>query len=95
MVGATRAVGLGIERLRLDASALRHLARAARAGDTEAATLLGDWCGEATHPRGWLDALEVFAELARKGFDPGWLWGLRCGLHARANRWLGEAEADL
>ncbi|KEZ76593.1 hypothetical protein [Salinisphaera hydrothermalis] len=75
VVGATRAVGLGIERLRLDASTLRHLARAARAGDTEAATLLGDWCGEATHPRGWLDALEVFAELAGKGFDPAWLWG--------------------
>ena len=95
VMGPTRAVGLGIERLRLDASTLRYLARAARAGDTEAATLLGDWCGEATHPRGWLDALEVFAELAGKGFDPAWLWGLRCGLHARANRSLRDDEQTL
>ncbi|MGB7756734.1 MAG: hypothetical protein WBL23_11770 [Salinisphaera sp.] len=92
VVGATRAAGLGIERLQLDASAMRHLVWAARDGDTEAAALLGDWCGEATHRRGWLDALTVFADLARQGLDPAWLWGLRCRLHARANRWISDDE---
>jgi hypothetical protein len=95
VVGATRAAGLGIERLRLDASAMRHLVWAARDGDTEAAALLGDWCGEAAHPRGWLDALTVFADLAHQGLDPAWLWGLRCGLHARANRWSADDESAL
>jgi hypothetical protein len=92
VVGATRVVGLGLERLRLDASALRHLAFAARQGDTEAGQLLGAWCAEATHPRGWLDALMVLAELADLDFDPAWLWSLRCRLHARCNRAAGDGE---
>lgn len=90
VVGATRAVGLGLERLRLDESAVRDLAWRSREGDAEACQLLLDWCAEADNRKAWLDALTVLDELADQGFDKDWLWALRCRMHARCNRSRGR-----
>lgn len=76
-------VALGeLSRLRLDERAIAGLLVKAEAGGTLALNMLSHWCAHARRP--W-EYLETLRALAAAEADAGWLWQLRCRLHARCN----------